>query len=690
MSIPTVEPQTSTPLDLHLTVLGRTLEHLGSQMYKRRDVAVAELVANAWDAGAKNVKLIIPEEDYDPLSSNIEILDDGCGMTAVAVQEEFLVIGRNRRTESSASSKRVVMGKKGIGKLAGFGMARIMEITTWVGTESTHFMLDLAQLKASDGKSTDMPIKGESIPKPDWCKSANGTRIVLRSLKHKTAPDITKLMESLARRFSTSIRGEMCILVNGTAVGDPHIAVDFRFPETGQINETLPSGKEVSYHYAFATETIKSSELRGFTIYVRGRTAQAPPFFFDVEGTASGQHSTKYVTGSIDADFLDEGTDDASDVISTDRQHIDWELPEVAELKTWGEALARKALRDCAEAKGTQMKDWLIADEKIAARLGKLEKSARDQISKFLVILGKAEPDETRALDLADSLVQAFEYRHFHDVISMIETASDDPHELQRLLSNLHEWKVLESRAILEIVKGRIGIIDRFRSMVVNDAPETKSKLSDDNLHDLIAGYPWLLNPEWQVLSEEKKLSTQLQEWGHKDITAEDKELRYDFLALNDEKRLVIVEIKRSGHAVSFDELTRLDKYKERLSKSEHKEISVVLVYGGTIDVNQDYVDSWRARPDARLLSWAELHSRNKTYYEHYQAVLERDVDSPSFANKEREIANTRAVLAGGSVHRDAATRKEGLGTQDVNWSDGLKTIGEPIVEATKPDKYES
>jgi len=41
----------------HITVLGRTLEHLGTQMYKRRDVAIAELVANCWDAGAENVAI---------------------------------------------------------------------------------------------------------------------------------------------------------------------------------------------------------------------------------------------------------------------------------------------------------------------------------------------------------------------------------------------------------------------------------------------------------------------------------------------------------------------------------------------------------------------------------------------------------------------------------------------------------
>ena len=46
-----------------IQVLGRTLEHLGTQMYKRRDVAIAELVANAWDAGATHVQITLPTPD---------------------------------------------------------------------------------------------------------------------------------------------------------------------------------------------------------------------------------------------------------------------------------------------------------------------------------------------------------------------------------------------------------------------------------------------------------------------------------------------------------------------------------------------------------------------------------------------------------------------------------------------------
>jgi hypothetical protein len=66
-----------------------------------------------------------------------------------------------------------------------------------------------------------------------------------------------------------------------------------------------------------------------------------------------------------------------------------------------------------------------------------------------------------------------------------------------------------------------------------------------------------LLNPEWQVFSEEKKISTTLAEFGEKDIPNEAERNRYDFLALTDNRTLVIVELKRPNYAVTAAEMMR-------------------------------------------------------------------------------------------------------------------------------------
>ena len=187
----------------------------------------------------------------------------------------------------------------------------------------------------------------------------------------------------------------MKILVNGEEIQDTSLELDIeeRVPAEGFEEEELPDGNIVRYYYAFSKRVIHLAELRGFSIYARGKTAQAPPFFFEVEARASGQLATRYLIGVIEADFLDKGKDDDSDIISTDRQEIDWEHDSVQEFKIWGARLTRKALRDCVERRGRDMEHWILQDKEIAERIGRLESASRNQISRFLRILGRAESD---------------------------------------------------------------------------------------------------------------------------------------------------------------------------------------------------------------------------------------------------------------------------------------------------------
>jgi hypothetical protein len=679
---------------LHFKVLGRTLEHFGVQMYKRRTVAIAELVANCWDAGAKEVFIEVPTTNYNQATSHIVIRDTGFGMSFDDVQQAYLVLGRNRRkaggaevelpldfneikpieTPSSSdlkpsSKKRRVMGRKGIGKLAGFGLAQQMTVTTWKGDKGLEFYLNLNELKLDDNASEAVPIKWKWItPKPEH--GSSGTIVSMQILKHKTSIDVPELRMSLARRFSRTVRGEMVIKVNSFGLPDPTPPLDFREPPIEEakphlLESFLSDGSVVRYWYGFATNLIHLRELRGFTILVNGKVAQAPPFFFDVEATASGQHSTKYVIGEIEADFIDTGIDDESDLVSTDRQEIDWEDDRVKVLLKWGQELSRKALSDCAKFRGDRAKKEVLTDSTISSRIIRLDKASQKEINRFIGILGNRDEDKVRTIELADALVRAYEFRQFHDVIEDIEKASEDPNKLAEMLRQLTDWKVLESRAILEIVKGRLDILDKFRKMLCNDAPETASKKNPENMHDLLGANPWLLNPEWQVLAEEKKITTQLREWGKQDLPNFDG--RYDFLALEREGFLVVIEIKRPDYPAELDELNKLTVYAEHLSKAHSGDIQMVFICGSEPNMSEQARRRFKEMPDYEIRHWNTLFDRTRQVYEHYRAVLEGSVSDPAFKAKEEEILRTRKLLEQG-IHRGADERAKGIPAQDVKY----------------------
>jgi hypothetical protein len=654
--------------DFKITVLGRTLEHLGTQMYKRRDVAIAELVANCWDAGATRVDISVPpENEYDARTSILSVTDNGAGMDDDEVEHNYLVIGRNRRSAGQPTTNgRLAMGRKGVGKLAGFGLAREMTVITWREGKSCKLTLDSDTLKTESDHAERVSIRGFIEPVDATLPHPSGTRVIMQNLKHKTPVNIEGLNRALARRFSTRVRGEMEIYLNSERVFDPKIDFDMREPESGEESTDIAPGQTIKWWAGFSSAVLPK-ELQGFTVIVNGKTAQAPPYFFDVEGTASGQHGTKYLTGVIEADYLDAESDDVSDRVSTDRQEIDWEDEIAAPLKSWGDALTRRLLRERIEQRGEKVKKEIRENREFADRIGRLDRQSANQVDKFLVLLGKAGTENDRVNPLADTILRAFEYRQFHDFITELDVAAADPEAFQQAVEYMHDWKLLESRAVLEVVRGRLDIIDKFYDLIVNDAPETAPERGRENLHDLIADYPWLINPEWQVFSEEKRITTMLREWGRQDLVDPAFEGRYDFLALSGDGELVVIEIKRSGHAVTLEDTQKLEQYADRLEVAQ-KVGFMAFISNSSYEISPRARKSWDEREDGELLTWREIQSRARTYYEHYRAILEGDVQNVHFGRKEKEVARTREVLESGA-YRGVQRRREGVGPQDIDYA---------------------
>ena len=79
-----------------------TIDKLGIQMYDRVSAVLAELIANAYDADAENVKITLPfgtylarrrEGQVEDRGYEIVIEDDGGGMTADEVNDYYLKVG---------------------------------------------------------------------------------------------------------------------------------------------------------------------------------------------------------------------------------------------------------------------------------------------------------------------------------------------------------------------------------------------------------------------------------------------------------------------------------------------------------------------------------------------------------------------------------------------------------------------
>lgn len=175
-----------------------TIEHLGVKMYSNVPNAIAELIANAYDAEAENVII----ELFDKCGSkSIRITDDGVGMDFDDINTKFLRIGRKRRLEDgnalSPNGKRKVTGKKGLGKLAFFGIGDTIDIVTKKDGKQISFTLDWNELL-----ETDKPDYEPQFYILDCDKGEHGTSITLKNLKRKSEFDKEGLAISLSKLFN--------------------------------------------------------------------------------------------------------------------------------------------------------------------------------------------------------------------------------------------------------------------------------------------------------------------------------------------------------------------------------------------------------------------------------------------------------------------------------------------------------
>lgn len=132
---------------LKIKFAGRLIDLLGHQMYGGPVPSVTELVANAWDADAEKVEISIPA-DVKTLNAEIVVRDYGSGMSFEELNNYYLHIGYERRNRGERTPKgRLVMGRKGIGKLAGFGIAEDIIVTSIKKGHLVELGLNYTQLR---------------------------------------------------------------------------------------------------------------------------------------------------------------------------------------------------------------------------------------------------------------------------------------------------------------------------------------------------------------------------------------------------------------------------------------------------------------------------------------------------------------------------------------------------------------
>lgn len=637
------------PLEMKANL--QVLEHLGMNLYSNVPAVLAEIVANAWDADAQNVRITLDRD-----SEEITIEDDGIGMSRDDVIDHFLEVGFRRREVMGLKTARMgrqPMGRKGIGKLSSFSIANTVSVLTVKDDERTAFRMDAGKMKAHMTSQETRPYVPEELPVDSEQHPDSGTRIILTGLKSRiTAQTDNGLRQRISRRFSVIGRDHnFRVHVNGTEItpGDRGICRHIEFiwaygsqsfdrsvwkslskgMPVDRTNEIDQASNQAGIQIRGWIGTAKRPEnlkgeggesLNKISIFFRGKLAQE-----DILGSFGEQQIyADYVVGELHCDELDR--DDGEDIATSSRQELRADDPRFVSLQK----VVRQELKHVASC-------WSNLRRKEGARvltegvpevrlwLEGLDEGVRKKADKWIGRLNTLRTGkEMERKELLKASILAFESYRRKEQLDFLEGMSDM--DVEPVLGVFDDIDDLQLSYYGQIVKLRLGIIETLEDKLKGDQ---KERLIQQHVFDHL----WLLDPSWDRVKGtermEARLNTFLVESTGK-LSEEERRARIDIGYRTSTGKHIIIEMKRGSVATPIDQLTRqIRTYRSGAKKlMEEGEfggwpLEIVCLVGKPPPewengVGQNDVNLSLAAVNARLVFYDQLLSNAREAYGEY------------------------------------------------------------------------
>ncbi|MFK3957916.1 ATP-binding protein [Guptibacillus hwajinpoensis] len=605
----------------------KTIDHLGVKLYSTFPPVIAELVSNSYDADAKLVTISI---DYN--QKEVVVSDDGHGMTFQELNDNFLVIGKNRRSGKnngySRNFQRKVTGKKGLGKLAVFGIAKEIIISSVCNGIKNTFLMNYQDIKNNQNDEVYHPEIIDNNTKTD---ENNGTVITIKSITTKNITSIENLSESLSSKFKffdkdfkTIVKNkndekELISVTNELYYNKMDIEFIWDFPEdfTKELTSNLSfkwlSDKNVQGKI-ITQRTPLPKKHSGFIIYSRNKLVQENTFFSD----RANDNFHSYVTGHFLIDFIDEDLE--SDYVSTDRRSLLWEQnEELDELRNHLNQLVNK-VNSIWRKERTKKKENALEEvipegfyEDISPPDKQILKSFQTQLAANI----ETEADAVKVANVMESLKRQFKFEYFKNYVYELNDTEVTIENMEKISS---DWESIEIHEMSKIALGRIKTIQRFEQFILDNASETKY------IQPFLEKFPWILDPRMSTFDREVSFSKILKKEFPDEKLAESNR-RIDFLCSNANGTVHIIELKRPNIKLSIDEIYQAVDYKRFLKekRTELHDVKTFLVSDNlTIEPTADRIyQSLQQTGELIIRSYTDMIDQAKSYHKQFIEALQ-------------------------------------------------------------------
>lgn len=595
-------------------ILPRLLDNIGLAMYSSVSKAISELVANCYDADATEVFINIHQDDKGYISM-ITIEDNGMGMGINDIKNFYLSLGFNKRNFINRTPRfqRKPIGNKGIGKLAGLGVAKNMKIISIKDGERSILQInrDYFEREDIDLNSIEFPLETQIIES----NSKNGTTVELSNmLDHSITIDITKLREFLVKEFGFIKNFD--IYVNNQKLVPSDIPGEKR-----EIKDTIEELGQVSGRIIIANST-RDVKNPGIITYVRGRAVEGPTLY-DINSPSHYYNVANRIIGEINADFLDpDSPKDIIDgyIISTSRDSFNKSHPKYQKYKLWVEKLLIQISKELEKKQAQERINKINQNPNIQRLLRELPDELREKFTDLIkTIIPKLNNlSDENANTIIEFITKFAETGSMIQILEKINKA--DIADIENLSKLLEEWGIYEITAVATLIKKRIEVIKKIGEMINN--PQTKEF---PDMHKILEKNLWILNDDYKLYTSNQQFKKIL-EGKILSKYREHEEKRPDFICKNLIDRYLVIEIKRPSYKISLDDYAQVMLYsnilKDNFPNSEKLDCYLI---GKEYDSTISKEPTIQGKVTIFLKSYNEIIEDAKKRYEEVLKIFEGD-----------------------------------------------------------------
>lgn len=533
--------------------LVRTLGNLANSP----EIALTELVANAWDAGATIVDIFIPEEK----GNNLIIEDNGIGLTKEEFYSRWMKLGYNRikhqgkkvNFPKGVDLQRYAYGRNGVGRHGMLCFNDNYEVITNSNGKKSHFVI------TTKSEKEPFIIKSENFE----VSNTYGTKLIVEVQKNLPKPN--QILEVISARFLHDPKFKITINKQTIQLEEHSGLIFSEDDKVGKIKFKI--------HLIDSKKSKKSTIYQGIAFWQGGRLVGEPSWIVGKNMVLDGRtkHAKRY---SVVVE-----TNDLAEYIKEDwtgfknQKELDPFFDKVDEIV---QNMFSKIASENIEETTKQIKDDYKNEYNSLSPLGKYE---FNEVIENLALNNPTARQE--AINLAVETVLSLEKtRSGSELLQKLSILTEE--DIDGLNTLLEKWTVKDALTVLDEIDTRISVIEAIRKLG-ND----KSVDELHVLHPLIASARWIFGPEFDSpeYSSNSQLHTTIEKvFGSKiDKGAfRNYKKRPDIVvkgnstfsitgtqkidnesSLNTTDRILIIELKRGGFKLSREERNQAVNYVE-------------------------------------------------------------------------------------------------------------------------------